>query len=189
LDDQISHDRSVYQRMHAGDTDALRVLVNRYHRPLFDFLFRLTDDRPLADDLAQQTFIRLLNYQGEVPAHLRGWLYTIARNLAYDHFRSARVQHEQTLDFDEIADELFAEVVVSPEQIAILGDQRQLVAAILQQLPSEQREVVLLRFYHDLSLQEIADIVNKPIGTVKSRLFHALKKLKYHLIQIGQTDG
>lgn len=184
----VDDDNAIYARLRTGDQEALRVLVTRYHRLLFDFLYRLTDDHALADDFAQQAFIRILTYQGQAPSHVRGWLFTIARNLAYDHFRSARFRYEHLIDFSDQADFVPSEPAATPEQMTIMDDQRQAIAEMLQRLPPEQREVVILRFYHDLSLREIADVVDAPLGTVKSRLFHALRKLKSHLIEIGQTD-
>src|SRR5690606_1196415 len=88
----MDKDSTLYRRIKAGDQEALRLLIDRYHRPLFDFLYRLTDERGLAEDLTQQTIIRVLTFQGDSPMHLQGWLFTIARRLAYDHFRSAQVR-------------------------------------------------------------------------------------------------
>lgn len=184
----MDDDRRLVIRLREGNHEALRELVDRHHRSLFQFLYRLTDNHALADDISQQVFIRLLTYTGDVPDHLRGWLFTIARNLAYDHFRSAKIQREDITDFSNGAETLITASALTPEQITIHAEQRQYIAHVLQRLPAEQREVVILRFYHDLSLQAIADVVDAPLGTVKSRLFHGLKKLKGHLIEIGQAD-
>lgn len=184
----MAEDSALYGRVRAGDQDALRLLVARYHRPLFDFLYRLTDDRAEAEDLVQQAFIRVLTFKGDPPTHLQGWLFTIARHLAYDHFRSAWVRRESAVDFTNGADALLPAPDSTPEQQMIAVNDEQMIVQLLQSLPAEQREVVILRFYHDLSLAAIADVVNAPLGTVKSRLFHALKKLKFQLIVSGQTD-
>ena len=181
----MDKDSTLYRRIKAGDQEALRLLIDRYHRPLFDFLYRLTDERGLAEDLTQQTIIRVLTFQGDSPMHLQGWLFTIARRLAYDHFRSAQVRRESVVDF---ADALLPSPDSTPEQRLIDADQQGAIAQLLQSLPPDQREVVILRFYHDLSLSAIAEVVDAPLGTVKSRLFHALKKLKFQLIVSGQTD-
>lgn len=184
----MDDDRTLFMRLRGGDHAALRELVDRHHRSLFQFLYRLTDNHALADDISQQTFIRLLTYSGDAPDHLRGWLFTIARNLTYDHFRSAKFQREDSTDFSNGTAYTMHDSVPTPEQIAIGAEQRQHIASLLQQLPPEQREAVILRYYHDLSLQAIADVVDAPLGTVKSRLFHGLKKLKGYLIEIGQAD-
>jgi RNA polymerase sigma-70 factor, ECF subfamily len=181
--DKLLDDQILYGRLKAGDEDALEALIERYHRPLYAFLYRLTDDQALADDLAQEVFIRLVKHQGEPPQYFRAWLFTIARNLAHDHFRSRNYRREQSLDAigeEQTVDEAWG---ISPEHHAIYLDGQQEVITALQTLSAEQREVIILRFYHDMALSEIADITNAPLGTVKSRLFHALKRLKRQLVQ------
>lgn len=170
----------------AIDRASLRTIIDVHHRPLHAFLFRLTNDATLADDLTQQTFIRLLTYDGDAPDNLRGWLLTVGRNLAYDYFRSAQYRHEEAADFADNAS-IIPDNALTPEQITINADQQQTVAALLDRLPISQREVLVLRYYHDLPLAEIAGVVDAPVGTVKSRLFHALKKLKGHLMEVGHT--
>lgn len=184
----MDDDRTLFVRLRGGDHAALRELVDRHHRSLFQFLYRLTDNHALADDISQQAFIRLLTYSGTTPDHLRGWLFTIARNLAYDHFRSAKFQREDITDFGNGTGHAMHDMVPTPEQMTIRAEQQQYISSLLQRLPPEQREAVILRYYHDLSLQAIADVVDAPLGTVKSRLFHGLKKLKGYLIEVGQAD-
>jgi RNA polymerase sigma-70 factor, ECF subfamily len=159
--------------------------VRCYHRPLFAFLFRLTDDHALADDLTQETFIRMAAQRGRPLNSVRAWAFTVARNLAYDHFRSAVYKREQATDFGESESDSAGIDWTAPEQAVIDADRQIAVAIQLQRLPPEQREVVILRFYHDLPLGEIADVTAAPLGTVKSRLFHALKKLKSELVVRG----
>lgn len=184
----MDEDNALFSKARVGDPESLRQLVERYHRPLFGFLYRLLDDPSLADDLAQQTFIRLLTFTGDAPTRLQSWLFTTARHLAYDHFRSARVRRESAIDFTDGLDTLLPIPENTPEQVIIAADEQRIVAQSLQRLPPEQREVVILRFYHDLSLAAIAEVVNAPLGTVKSRLFHALKKLKFQLVASGESD-
>lgn len=161
MDDEV-----LYQRVRDNDETALAELVARYHAPIYQFLYRYTGDPALADDLAQETFIRVLAYRGEAPAHFKAWIYTIATNLARDQFRSAAYQHEQSVDLDDYE----AHTADSPESADVV--------VALKSLTPLHREVIILRFYHDLKIEEIAAITGVPPGTVKSRLFHALKGLK-----------
>lgn len=163
-------DEALYRAVTRGDEAALADLVARYHTPIYQFLYRYTGDPALADDLAQETFIRVVTQRGDPPAHFRAWLYTIATNLARDHYRSAAYRHEQAVDFAEHAGSVADETLPEAAHTAI--------AAALLQLPPQQREVIVLRFYDNLKLDEIAEITGAPLGTVKSRLFHALKGLK-----------
>jgi RNA polymerase sigma factor (sigma-70 family) len=164
----------------AGDRGALSELVRRYHGPLRQFLARQTGDPMLAEDLVQETFTRLLTHQGAPPERFRAWVYTIAANLARDTFRSAYHLREQADPFD--SETVAAGRAITPARaldddlIADAG-RRQVIDA-LQGLSPDHRAVVILRFYHELPLEEIATITGAPLGTVKSRLYYALKQLK-----------
>lgn len=166
----MADDEALYQQMKRGDEAALAELVARYHSAIYRFLYRYTGDPALADDLVQEAFIRVVTYRGDAPVHFRAWIYTIATNLARDHFQSAAYRREQRVDFDKHADQFAAEHL--PERTDAS------VTAALMSLPPAHREVIVLRYYHDLKLDEIAAVTGAPLGTVKSRLFHALKRLK-----------
>jgi len=167
----VLDDETLYQQVLKGSEAALVELVNRYHSPLYKFLCRYTGDPALADDLAQEMFTRLLTYRGEPPTRFKSWAYTIASNLARDHFKSARYRYERPTDFNDDGEILLDDFNFAP-------DEHSEVIAALARLSPEHREVLILRFYHDLKLEEIAEVTSTPLGTVKSRLFHALKGLK-----------
>lgn len=173
----MDDEKRLVTRMRAGDGEAMRALVGCYHRPLFAFVYRLTDDHALADDVVQETFIRMTRQGGIVPDNLRAWLFTVARNLVYDYFRSAAYRREQMTDFAHESETLAVDDGMM-EQMAMAADQRADVVALLHLLSTPQREVVILRFYHDMPLHEIAEVMGAPLGTVKSRLFLALRRLK-----------
>lgn len=160
----------------AGDRPALGRLVERHHRPLIGYLYRLSGgDRPLAEDLAQETFVRLLRgscYQVGRP--FKPWLYAIATNLARDHFKAAYTRH--TVAPVETADPVDA--APGPEEVALAAEQGGEVAVALRRLGPEYRAALLLRFYGDLSLQEIAIALDVPLGTVKSRLSVGCRRLR-----------
>lgn len=164
-------DEALYAQVLAGDEAALVELVKRYHKPLYQYLCRHTGDTALADDLAQTTFTRLITWRGAPPRRFRSWVYTIASNLARDHFKSARYRYERTTDFNDAAD-AFA------DDFQFAADDRDEVIAALAKLSPEHREVLILRFYQDLKIEEIAEITGVPPNTAKSRLFHALKGVK-----------
>ncbi len=164
-------DETLYRQVLHGNEAALIELVQRYHVPLYKFLCRFTGDVALADDLTQETFTRLLTYQGVPPTHFKSWAYTVARNLARDYFKSARYRYERAADFEEQAE-------VFSDDTGFAAHDRETVIQALAKLSPDHREVLILRFYHDLKLDEIADVTHTPVGTVKSRLFHALKQMK-----------
>jgi RNA polymerase sigma-70 factor (ECF subfamily) len=175
-----SSDEDLMAAVLAGNRAALAVLVGRYHAPLLGYLYRLVGgDRPLAEDLVQETLLRLLRqrtYQSKRP--FKPWLYTIATNLAHDYFKSAAVrQHWRGGDAEEALLHL-SDSEASPEERALAAEQGSEVRAALAQLREDYRVVLVLRFYQGFSLQEIAQTLHIPLGTVKSRLSVGVHRLR-----------
>ena len=172
----------------AGDQAALAALVSRHHAPLLGYLYRLVGgDRPLAEDLVQETLLHVLRrqtYQAHRP--FKPWLYAIATNLARDYFKSAAArQREHRADEEETLHHLY-DGAPGPEERALAAEQGGEVRAALAQLSEEYRIVVVLRFYQDFSLQEIADTLQIPLGTVKSRLSVGVHRLRGALAPVHE---
>lgn len=173
----------------AGDQMAFATLVTRYHAPLLGYLYRLVGgDRTLAEDLVQETLLRVLRQSrcyGEF--RFKPWLYTIATNLARDHFKSAGVRRRERSD-EAAVDALrrVADSTFGPEASALAAEQGSEVRAALTQLGEEYRVVVVLRFYQGFTLQEIAQTLQIPLGTVKSRLSVGLRRLRDVLAPIQE---
>lgn len=176
---QERNDEDLMASVLEGDHAALGVLVGRHHGPLFGYLYRLVaGDRPLAEDLVQETLLRLLRrrtYQRGRP--FKPWLYTIATNLARDHFKSAASRQGMRAPTEEALREL-QDPDASPEEHAVAAEQKDEVRVAVAQLSEEYRIVVLLRFYQGFKLQEIAETLQIPVGTVKSRLSVGLDRLR-----------
>ncbi|MCC7358028.1 MAG: sigma-70 family RNA polymerase sigma factor [Anaerolineales bacterium] len=175
----LPSDERLAQGVQAGSSDDLAVLVTRHHGPLLGFLYRLTGgDRLLAEDLAQEVFLRVLRgigrYRPERP--FKPWLYAVAVNAARDHYKRAETRRTEALppDFDAPGEP-------SPLHALTAAETWAQVAAAVQALPAPQREVLLLRYTEDLSLAEIAAVLAIPVGTVKSRLSVALGRLRARL--------
>ncbi len=172
-------DEELARRVQHGHTAELASLVERHHSPLLGFLYRLTGgDRSLAEDLTQETFLRALRsirqYRPARP--FKPWLYAIAVNVARDHFKRADTRYAAALTDEEFTS--LADPIELDESIA---DDSQRVAAAIRALPVHQREAIILRYYQDLSLAEIAEVLAIPIGTVKSRLSLGLRQLRLWL--------
>lgn len=162
-----------------GRADDLTVLVERHYGPLLGFLFRVTGgDRSLAEDLVQETFLRMLSKIDtyHYPRPLKPWLYAIAVNLTRDHYKQAEFRHT-----DSEPAGLDIPIARTPETEFVTGEETQRVAAAMNSLPLLHREVLLLRYLDDLSLDEISQVLQVPVGTVKSRLSLGLKRLKERL--------
>ena len=164
----------------AGDQVALAALVTRHHAPLLGYLYRLVGgDRPLAEDLVQETLLHVLRqrtYRSNRP--FKPWLYTIATNLARDYFKSAAVRQRWPGGDEEEALLQLDDSAAGPEERALAAEQGSEVRAALAQLSEEYRVVLLLRFYQEFSLQEIAETLQIPLGTVKSRLSVGVHRLR-----------
>ncbi len=179
-------DEQLARRVQRGHTADLAMLVERHHSPLLGFLYRLTGgDRALAEDLTQEAFLRALRsiqqYQPSRP--FKPWLYAIAVNVARDHFKRADVRYAVTLADDELL--ALPDPIGLEETIEMDGLRVAAISAAIGALPVHQREAIILRYYQDLSLAEIAAALDIPIGTVKSRLSLGLRHLRTVLREEG----
>jgi RNA polymerase sigma-70 factor, ECF subfamily len=176
------NDEQLMVRVMAGDQVSLGLLVERHHSPLLGYLYRLNNgDRALAEDLVQEAFLRVLrqaNYQPDRP--FKPWLYAVATNLTRDHYKSAATRYTVTASSEDATLAGMFDNVPGPEEMVLSAEKGSEVAAALGQLGPEYRAALLLRFYNGLSLQEIAQSLQIPLGTVKSRLSvgtHRLREL------------
>jgi RNA polymerase sigma-70 factor, ECF subfamily len=181
-------DEQLISAVMSGDKSSLEPLVARYHTALLGYLYRLTNGNlPLAEDLVQETFIRVLrqgSYQAGQP--FKPWLYSIATHLAYDAFRSQSNRRMILVDEDTMAN--WVDPAPGPEQQVQVKAEGEVIAAALARLGDEYRAALLLRFYQGLSLQEIAETLEIPLGTVKSRLSVGAQHLRGLIIRFEQGE-
>ena len=175
-----------------GDTGAFELLLRRHRAPLFTFLLRMLGDRTRAEDLAQETFLRIV--QGaqawEQRARFQTWLYAIARNLCVDASRRDRFRRADSLDQTGPDDEpamvdSVAGNEIDPARGAESARLRPVLLKALHSLPVEQREVFILREQAGLPFKEIAETVGVNENTVKSRMRYALEGLRKALLAAG----
>lgn len=166
------------------DPDLLDRLIVQYQHRLLRYLVYLAGNRDLAEDLFQETWIRVLErgHQYDGKHEFSTWLYSVARNLTIDYLRKKRpvsleglMEDEEHTPLDPVATEPSAwEVVRNLEQA-------ERISAALIAIPAEYRETVVLRFQEGLALDEIATVTKAPLGTVKSRLYRGLNLLMSRL--------
>lgn len=169
------YERLLVVRAQAGDDAAFAELVARYSPKLRYFLRKLLASADGAEDALQDVWLDVLRHLPHLaaPAALRTWLYRIARDRAFARLRRRKLT-TQPLDEQTLVDD-------SADDIAILPDEAAAVHAALDRLPSEQREVLVLRFLEDLSYDEIARVVGCQLGTVRSRLHYGKQALRKEL--------
>ena len=170
-------------RYSEGDNKAFDELLNRYQSKLFNYIYFIVRSQELAEDFFQETFVKAIMtiQQGRYTANGKfgAWLTRIAHNLIIDGFRQER--NENTVSNDETEVDLFNDADLCDDNIEMqmmneqtLCDVRRLVDA----LPDNQREVVYMRFYQDLSFKEIADITGVSINTALGRMRYALLNMR-----------
>ncbi len=164
------------KRMEQGDERAVDELVESYYPEILRYCLWHAPNKDLAEDAAQETFLKMIRYFDRYThrGRFRPFLYRIAANTCVDLWRKER-------DQDISLEDMTAEPEYEDPELAAM-ELRQLVRG----LPEELREIVLLRFGQDLTLREIAQVVDLPLRTVQSRLRSALKRLKKEFEEGGQ---
>ncbi len=163
-------DSHLIKRVAQGESDAATLLIERHQGPLRSFLIKLTRRPHLADDIAQDTFIRMLRYADRYdPKYaLKTWLFTIARRLFINHTRRAE-QRNVSSEYLGMASE-----GPTTEQLTTRADElnykKQKIDAALDRLTETQRTCIVLFHQQEMSIQEVAKVMELPTGTVKSHL-------------------
>jgi RNA polymerase sigma-70 factor (ECF subfamily) len=187
-------DRELMLAFKEGDSEAFVALYDRYTRPLINFFYKMCYDRALAEDLTQETFLRLLRFRKRYrpEATFRTFIYTVARNLWIDRHRSKKAA-PKTISAELRVQEdgaTIGDLVPGREQGVVkrLADQEaaELVRTAVEDLPEGQRMVFLLAEAQGLKYREISEILEIPIGTVKSRMNAAISRLRGLLGRVVQ---
>ncbi len=185
----MQSDEELVARSRGGDLDSFNQLVLRWERPIYALAYRVIGREEDARDVAQETFLRAFRALGgfKGQAKFSSWLYRITLNLCRDWIRRERrtpiAQAPEGIDLVELAAES-----ASSESIEELVARRELgraVAKAMSILPEEQRTAIILKEYHGLTFQEIADLLGCPLSTVKTRLYQGLTVVRRQLQEGG----
>jgi len=179
-------DEELVARATAGDTESFNQLVSRWERPIFALAFRTLGREEDARDVSQEAFMRayraLPGFKGQ--AKFSSWLYRITLNLCRDWIRRERrapiVAVPDGVDPTDLADQ-HASPLESVEDLVARREMSSAVERAMAELPEEQRTAILLKEYHGLTFQEIADMLDCPLSTVKTRLYQGLSVLRRRL--------
>lgn len=173
-------DHALIRRLQAGDLEALGLLFDRYRTPVFRTALAITRDSDVAEDITQDAFLRLHRHAHRIDGNLplMGWMYRVTVNLSYTWVtRTAKWR----APLDEFVERWFRTARRSTESEAESRDEWQAVRKAIDSLSFDHKVVLVLYYLNDLSLQEIADVLECPVGTVKSRLHYGREKLKQKL--------
>ncbi len=169
------------QGLRYGDPDILDDLIVTYQHQLFRYLLSLTGNRPMAQDLFQETWLHVLErgHQYRMQWKFEVWLFSIARHLVIDEARRKKgTSLEQLMDPETGSGFQPASQGPSPFDETFGGEQGEHLGRVLPRIPAAYREVLTLRFQDDLALEEISTILKAPLSTVKSRLYRGLEALR-----------
>jgi RNA polymerase sigma-70 factor (ECF subfamily) len=180
-----ANDKVLIAAIAAGDDDAMRILFNRHQVGIFRFAIRLVGDAALAEDVVSETFIEVWRQAGrfEGRSEVGTWIMSIARFKAL----SAR-RRRRDAGLDEKMAETIAGQACTPEEAVLETDQGAQLRNCLTKLTAAHREIVDLVYYHDKSIEEVAEIIQVPKNTVKTRMFYAHKRLARLLAQQRDFD-
>ena len=170
-------DNALMLKVKSGDLDKMALLFQRYHRPLYGFLYHMTGQRESGEDMVQTVFYRMLKgrhtFTGD--GEFKTWMYHIARNVLSDHFK----MHQRTRVHFDVAD---LEARISGDTQLFELVEKRMAVRVLQKavaaLSPESREILVLSRFQELKGAEIAEILNISVGAVKVRIHRAISQLK-----------
>jgi RNA polymerase sigma-70 factor (ECF subfamily) len=186
---QKSSDHELVKLYQAGTQQALEELIRRHKRSIFSAIYLIVRNRPLAEDIFQEAFIKIIhtlrsgNYNEE--GKFGGWAVRVARNLTIDYVR--KMKRDVTIT-DSEGNDIFNYIVIaeeSREDKLMQSQTERQIKGLIKYLPEEQREVLILRHWGDLSFKEIADKTGVSINTALGRMRYALNNLRKLMVEKG----
>jgi RNA polymerase sigma-70 factor (ECF subfamily) len=186
-------DKTLIESHLAGDGEAFGQLLGKYLSPLYSFVFQMARDREVADDIVQESFIKAWKHLPSFDREksFKTWLFTIAKHTAFDYFKKKKALPFSAFDdgeggnaFEEIGDgQVLPDEMLARQELAADLDR------MLAKLSEGSKNILLLAYREDFSLQEIAEILDEPYNTVKSRHNRALRKLRDVMLKDAPGNG
>lgn len=170
------------RKVKGGNEQAFTLLMNRWHKRIFNYAYRYGNCRVFAQEVVQQTFIQVYQKLDQLQELERfvPWLYRIASNCCHSERRSIRNKNALVSVAEELPDRAGT---VTPANLYEKEERRGVVRMVLQEIPEKQREVIILKEYEGLKFREIADALGESENTVKSRLYYGLEAMRKQIIQ------
>ncbi len=188
-------DEDLMLSFQAGEAAAFEALLARHQKSVFNFIFRFVNNREEAEELLQEVFIKVYrNVKDYNPVgKFKTWLFTVARNLCVDHYRKKRLRYSESLDEVKEAGDLnkFEQIAngeSAPDELSSAAELEKILTMALSSLNEDQKEVFLLREKMGFKFEEIAEMTNVSVNTVKSRMRYALEGIKKVIMQSHYRD-
>lgn len=179
-------DAALIERLRADDFEALGILFDRYYPQIYRTAAAITRDSAVAEDIAQDCFLKLHQYAYRIDTSLplAPWLYRVTVNLSYTWISR---RQKRRISLETLVDSLMSPPWHAPDHMAEYAETQQQVRQAISELHFNQRVVIVLHYLSGLSLEEIAEILDCPVGTVKSRLYYARENLRRRLGETQRT--
>jgi RNA polymerase sigma factor (sigma-70 family) len=183
LKENLLNDNELVQRFVAGDQNSLEILIQRHKGRVFSYILLIVKKQELAEDIFQETFIKVIRSlkKGKYTENGKfvSWVLRISHNLIIDHFRKEKLKgtvSNDSLDIDIFNSQKFSEDTIEDQMVnaQILSE----VKDLIQELPEDQQQVIIMRHYLDLSFKEIAEQTDVSINTALGRMRYALINLR-----------
>ena len=187
-------DKEIIEKVLAGDNDAFGLLVERYQNKIYNLCLRMCGNEDDAFDLTQDAFVRAWRNLGgfQFESAFSTWLFRLSSNICLDFLRAKKRRAAVSLTVSDEEDEEsqldLPDPGKSPEEAVIAAEDRNLLTQALNSLPTDHRQIIVMRAIDDLSYSQIAEILGIQEGTVKSRLSRARTALRNKLLQIGNKS-
>ena len=175
-------DEQIMQEVRSGNVGKLETLFDRHHRALFRYFLRLTSDRAASEDMVQDVFFRILKYRHtyQPETSFRAWMYQVGRNVWLDHTG----RHKGEVALPDNAGEIGSAEAPADRQVQT-RQETVLLHRALAAMPPDKREVLVMSRFQELKYEEIASVLKCEVGTVKVRVYRALRELGDRFFALG----
>lgn len=177
-------DEILMEAVKNGNLQQSSLLFERYHKPIFNFIARMTMDRELAEDLTQNVFMRMIQYSSSYHEgnKFKSWIYQIARNVFIDHYHSQKNKRPRMMDVEMVRDS-----IADTEETAIQQERERLLHRSMNMLTDEQRELLVLTRFQRMKYEEVALIMNTTVANIKVKVHRVILKLKDHYFELEKN--
>jgi RNA polymerase sigma-70 factor, ECF subfamily len=178
-------DESIMEAVKNGDLQQATILFERYQKPIFNFLARMSMDRDTAEDLTQNVFFRMIRYRNSFKdGHkFQSWIYQVARNVFSDHYKKEKNQRRS--DYSDV--EKIHDKMPDGQEETEQWERERLLRLSLQRLSDEQRELLTLTRFQQMRYEEVAELMNTSVGNIKVRVHRAIQKLREHYFELEKS--
>ncbi len=177
-------DEQLMEAVKNGELQHASILFERYHKRIFNFLARMAFDRALAEDLTQNVFMRMLKYSNSFRTGLsfQAWIYTVAKNVFYDHFRANKNKISDYVEVGNLGDWLRDENESHEQE-----EREQMLHRSMALLSDEQRELLILTRFQNMKYEAVAAIMNTTVSNIKVKVHRTIQKLREHYFQLEEN--